>query len=74
MDKARENQVEFSPNMKLYEVKVLRNLAEKREDREKPFAIVRELLELLRGEIPDEDMDIEDKSEVEYELIPAILG
>ncbi len=68
LDKARENQVEFSPNMKLYEVKVLRNLAEKREDREKPFAIVRELLELLRGEIPDEDMDIEDKSEVEYEL------
>ncbi len=68
LDKARENQVEFSPNMKLYEVKVLRNLAENREDREKPFAIARELLELLKTDIPKEDMDIEDKSEVEYEI------
>lgn len=69
LKRAEENQVEFSPNMKLYQVKVLRNLAEKREDREKPFAIVRELLELIeKGETPQEDMDIEDKSEVEYEI------
>ena len=30
LNKARENQVEFSANLKLYEVKVLRNLAEKK--------------------------------------------
>lgn len=66
LDRARENQVEFSANMKLYEVKVLRNLAEKNEDREKPFAIARELLTVIEN--PGEDMDIEDKSEVEYEI------
>lgn len=68
LDRARENQVEFSPNMKLYEVKVLRNLAENREDRKKPFAIAEELLELIKKDIPEDDMDIEDKSEVEYEM------
>lgn len=66
LDRARENQVEFSDNMKLYEIKVLRNLAEKREDRERPFAIAKELLEALKK--PDGDTDIEDKSEVEYEI------
>lgn len=67
LDRAAENQVEFTPNMKLYQVKVLRNLAEKREDREKPFAIARELLEMLKKDMPEDEMDIEDKSEVEYE-------
>ena len=66
LDKARENQVEFSANMKLYEVKILRNLAENREDREKPFAIANELLEALKN--PDGEMDIEEPSEVEYEI------
>lgn len=66
LDRARENQVEFSANMRLYEVKVLRNLAEKREDREKAFAIAEELLKALEN--PDGEMDIEDKSEVEYEI------
>ncbi len=70
LDRARENQVEFSPNMKLYEVKILRNLAEKREDREKPFAIAQELLDLIshREESPEVEIDIEDLSEVEYEI------
>lgn len=70
LDRARENHVEFSANMKLYEVKILRNLAEKREDREEPMKLARELLELVersRTE-PDPDMDIEDLSEVEYEI------
>lgn len=66
LNRARENQVAFSANMKLYEVKILRNLAEKKEDREKPFAIARELLEAIKN--PGEDMDIEDTSEVEYEI------
>lgn len=64
LDRARENQVEFTDNMKLYEVKVLRNLAEKKEDREKPFAITKELLEAVKNP----ETDIEDTSEVEYEI------
>ncbi len=61
--KARENGVEFTANMKLFEVKILRNLAEKEEDREKPFAVAKELLEEIKGET-----DIEDASEIEYEI------
>ncbi len=68
LDRARENEVVFSPNMRLYEVKILRNLAEKREDREKPFAIAGELLDIVKEKGSDPDMDIEDVSEVEYEI------
>lgn len=68
LDRARENEVEFSPNMKLYEVKILRNLAEKKEDREKPFAIAQELLRIVKEKAHDPEMDIEDLSEVEYEI------
>ena len=70
LDRARENKVEFSLNMKLYEIKILRNLAENREDRKKPFALAEELLELIekKDDGQDEDMDIEDLSEVEYEI------
>ena len=50
--------------MKLYEVKILRNLAEKREDREKPFAIAKELL----CQVKSPETDIEDLSEIEYEI------
>ncbi|MCI8886764.1 MAG: tetratricopeptide repeat protein [Hungatella sp.] len=68
LNRARENEVEFSPNMKLYEIKILRNLAEKKEDRDKPFAIAEELLSLIKDKPADVEMDIEDLSEVEYEI------
>ncbi len=64
LDRARENQVEFSPYLRLYEVKVLRNLAENPEDREKPLAIANELM----AEHNNPDTDIEDLSEIEYEI------
>lgn len=64
LDKARENGVEFSDNMKLYQVKILRNLAEKKEDRELPFSIIRGLLDSVKSP----ETDIEDLSELEYEL------
>lgn len=60
---ARENQVEFSPRMKLYEVKVLRNLAENKEDRDKARAILEELEEARK----QEECDLEDRSEVDFE-------
>ncbi len=64
LDRARENEVEFSDNMKLYQVKILRNLAEKKEDRELPFSIAKELLETVKSP----ETDIEDLSEIEYEI------
>lgn len=63
LDRARENQVEFSDEMKLYEVKILRNLAENEADREKPFGI----LAKLKKELNPEETDLEDLSEIEYE-------
>lgn len=63
IERARENGVEFSSLMKLFEVKILRNLAGSREDRERPLEICRELLEAVKGET-----DIEDPSEVEFEI------
>lgn len=63
IDRARENEVKFSPRMKLFEAKILRNLAENNEDRKVPHQLLDELFTELDGE----DCDIEDKSEVEYE-------
>lgn len=64
LDRAAENNVDFSPNMKLYQVKILRNLAETKEDRKEPFGIAAALAE----EISSGETDIEDLSEVEYEI------
>lgn len=64
LDRARDNQVPFTANMRLFQVKILRNLAESNEDRREPFQIAEALLE----ELSNPDIDIEDLSEVEYEL------
>ena len=61
---AVENQVEFSDQMKLYQVKVLRNLAESEEDREVPMHILQD----LQVAINPEQTDIVDLSELEYEI------
>lgn len=64
LDRARSNHVTFTANMRLYEVKILRNLARSNEDREEPLRIASALLD----ELSDPEIDIEDLSEVEYEL------
>ena len=64
IDRARENQVELSAETKLYEAKVLRNLAHGRQDRERPM----ELLKEIQQELDKEDCDVEDKSEIPYEM------
>ncbi len=64
LDRARENQVEFSPCLRLYEIKILRNLADNREDRDKIFPLATALL----SEHDNPDTDIEDLSEIEYEI------
>ncbi len=63
IQRARENQVEFSPELKLFEVKILRNLATSRKERDVP----RKILEEIEKDLETEDCDIEDKSEVCYE-------
>lgn len=61
--RARDNQVEFSDEMKLYEAKIIRNLANSMEEREEAFQIV----EALQREVNREETDIEDFSEIAYE-------
>ncbi|MCI9103441.1 MAG: tetratricopeptide repeat protein [Lachnospiraceae bacterium] len=63
IERAKENQVEFSPELKLYQVKILRNLAESQAERDIP----RKILEEIKGELGQDDCDIEDVSEVNYE-------
>lgn len=62
LDRARENGVQFSSRMRLFEVKILRNLAEGEEDRKRPIEICRELLS------EEDHDDIEDPSEILFEL------
>jgi len=63
LDRARENQVEFTDEMKLTEAKILRNMAQNEADREAPFGI----LSKLQKELNTEQTDLEDVSEIEYE-------
>lgn len=63
IDRAKENQVEFSMKMKLYEAKILRSLATSSEERAYP----REILKQLSEELHEAEHDIEDVSEVVYE-------
>lgn len=63
LKRAKENHVEFSPEMKLLEVKILRNWARSNEDRKRPLEICRELLKEAEGET-----DILDISEIEFEM------
>ena len=64
IDLANENHVDFSPKMRLYEAKVLRNLAHENQERAK----IELLLLKLQKELNKEGCDIEDKSEVNLEL------
>lgn len=61
--RAREQQVEFSDRMKLFEVKLQRNLAESETDREQASKTLRELIQDLTAET-----DIKDHSELEFEM------
>lgn len=61
--RAAENEVEFSDEMKLFQVKILRNLAQSEQEREEPMRILRE----LKKSVNPEETDLEDTSEIEYE-------
>lgn len=63
IDRAKEADVQFSDDLKLLEVKILRNLAESNEDRKLPL----EIAEKLAEEVDAKNTDIEDVSEIEYE-------
>lgn len=63
IDRAREAQVEFSDDLKLLEVKILRNLAQTDEERGQALEILKKLSE----EVQPKETDIEDLSEIDYE-------
>lgn len=63
LELAKENGVELTPRMKLYEVKLRRNLARSSEERKEIYQLLAQLFE----EVQKPECDIEDKSEVEFE-------
>lgn len=65
---AEDNGVELSPKMKLFKVKMLRNLARSNEEREEVFKVLDEVAKMrsLKRTNP-ESWDIEDDSELQYE-------
>ncbi|MFR5601082.1 MAG: tetratricopeptide repeat protein [Lachnospiraceae bacterium] len=63
-ERARENQVEFSDEMKNYEVKVLRNLAASTDEREELIQKCQKIID----ELNPEATDLEDRSELEFEI------
>lgn len=64
LELAKKNQVTLTPRMRLFEAKILRNLARKKED---TYAIL-PILEDLQKERENPDCDIEDLSEINYEM------
>lgn len=63
IEQAKENGAGFSDNMKLYEVKILRNLTDSNEERGRLAEMIKELKRGIAKET-----DIEDLSELEFEL------
>lgn len=72
IERAKENKVEFSDELKLFQVKILRNLAHGREERDEARTILEQIMldELKREkeENGERESDLEDKSEVSYEM------
>lgn len=64
LERAKENKAGVSDEMKLYQVKVMRNLAREKKEREEP----RQILEDLQKSMKADDTDMEDISEIEYEM------
>lgn len=64
LDRALENQVEFSDKMKYFHAKTLRYLSENAEDRKKPMEILQE----LKRSIDPANTDMEDLSEIDFEI------
>lgn len=63
LERAKKNGVELTPRMRLYEIKLLRNMAQNKKEREKVF----QLLEELEKVKEDPESDLEDPSELECE-------
>lgn len=62
LERAKENEVPFSDQMRLFEVKILRNLAQSAEEREEPLRLITELATSIGDET-----DLEDRSEIVFE-------
>ena len=69
IERARENQVEFSPKLRFQEAKILRMLSEDGESRKRPLEILDALLEETKdtAEKDAEDKDALDRAELLFE-------
>lgn len=68
IERARENQVEFSGKLRFEEAKILRMLAQNAEERKRPREIVEALLNEMEEEQGDAQEDMPDQAEVLFEL------
>lgn len=66
IERALENQVEFSDKMKYFHAKTLRYLSEGEKDRQKPLQILQELKTSISANANETDM--EDLSEIDFEI------
>lgn len=64
MDRALENQAEFSDWMRFLHAKTLRYLSNSEKDRQEPLRMLQE----LKASVRPEDTDLEDLSEIEFEI------
>ncbi len=64
LDRALENQVEFSDKMKYLHAKTLRYLSNNEKDRQEPMRMLQE----LKASIDPEETDMEDLSEIDFEM------
>ncbi len=69
IERARENEVEFSKKLRFQEAKILRMLSEDEESRKRPLEILNELLKETKGEPEKEadDRDVLDRAELLFE-------
>lgn len=69
IERARENEVEFSKKMRFQEAKILRMLSEDAESRKRPLEILNALIEETKGaaEKEPEDRDALDRAELLFE-------
>ncbi len=57
LDRAHENNVEFTPCLRLYEIKILRNLAQNREERDEALKLAEDLLLLTEQHLAEHPED-----------------
>ncbi len=74
IDRAHENGVEFTPCLRLYEVKILRNLTENKAERDEALKLAEDLLRLTEEHLAEQSEDAEAEEQKKPELPVEAAG